>query len=375
MKIIYCIAGTYRAGGMERVLAIKTNFLANAGHEVAIVTTDQRGRPPFFQLNHRIKCYDLNINYEINNRKPFFHKLVHYPRKQFNHKQKLTRLLLKLKADIVVSMFDNDVSFITDIRDGSKKVLEIHFSKFKRLQYNRKGLWRLADVWRTRQDEKWVTRFHKFVTLTQEDKEYWGNLPNIAVIPNPLTFDSGESSPLQSNKVIAVGRYTYQKGFDTLIEIWSHVCKHNQEWQLEIIGDGEMKTQLQRLISDLQLEKRVSLCPPTGNMAEKYTGASLLAMTSRYEGLPMILLEAQSFGLPIVSFLCKCGPKDVITDGVDGFLIPEGNKNLFAEKLLTLMEDEKLRQQMGLAAKKSSKRYAEEKIMAQWITLFESLIQ
>lgn len=375
MKIVYCIAGMYRPGGMERVLTNKANYLVNVGYEVHIITTDQRQQAPYFPLDERVKCYDLEIDYEENNGKPIWNKLAYYPFKQYRHKQRLRKLLEKLKPDIVVSMFCNDVSFITRINDGSKKVLEVHFSKFKRLQYARRGLWRLADVWRTKQDTKHAALFDKFVVLTQEDKSYWGKLPNIHVIPNAIPLTPDLTSALVEKKVIAIGRYTYQKGFDRLIDIWNEVCKKEAQWQLEIVGEGELRASLQKRIDDYGIAHRVRLSEPTSEIYCRYLKSSILVLTSRYEGLPMILLEAQAFGLPIVSFQCKCGPKDVVTDGVDGFLIPEGDKKQFADRLIALMNDYDLRKQMGIAAKKASERYAEERIMMQWTQLFESLVK
>ena len=105
-----------------------------------------------------------------------------------------------------------------------------------------------------------------------------------------------------------------------------------------------------------------------------YRGVSVVAMSSRYEGLPMILLEAQAYGLPIVSFACKFGPADVVTDGSDGFLVPEGDIEALAQRLATVMEDDALRQRMGEAARKSSERYEEEGVMKKWETLFHRLM-
>ena len=207
MKIVYNIAGTYNSGGMERVLANKANWLVKQGHEVVIVTTDQRGERPFFPLNERIKCFDLGVNYEENNGKSFINKLIHYPFKQRKHKRKLTELLQSLRADVVISMFCNDASFIPSIKDGSKKILEIHFSRFKRLQYGRKGLWKLADEYRSKQDAKVATRFNRFVVLTEEDKEYWEGLKNMCVIGNARSFVLPEPAKLENKTVIAVGRH------------------------------------------------------------------------------------------------------------------------------------------------------------------------
>lgn len=370
MKIVYCIAGTYNSGGMERVLANKANYLARHGYDVVIVTTDQRGQLPFFALDSRIRCYDLDINYEENNDKSFWNKLLHYPFKQYKHKKRLTSLLWNLRPDIVVSMFCNESSFLAKIKDGSKKVIEAHFSKFKRLQYARSGFWKFADKWRTRQDEKNVARFDCFVVLTEEDKTYWGNFPNICVIPNARTFEYSGKIGLKNKKAVAVGRYTYQKGFDLLIDIWSKVCSRDADWHLDIVGDGELRSDLQRRIEKYGIANRVTLLRPAKNVEDVYRNASILVMTSRYEGLPMALLEAQAFGLPVVAYECKCGPKDVITDGENGFLIPENDENAFVEKLLKLMDDEMLRIRMGEKAQKHSVRFSENAVMEKWERLF-----
>lgn len=373
MKIIYCIAGTCHSGGMERVLANKANYLTEHGYEVVIVTTDQQGLPPFFPLNEQIRCIDLGINYEENNGKSFANKLLHYPLKQYRHQKRLAAILKREKPDITVSMFCNDAGFITRINDGSKKVLEIHFSKFKRLQYNRKGLWRLADLWRSKQDEKTVRRFDKFVVLTEEDKGYWGNLPNITVIPNANTFATSQAAALENKKVIAIGRYTYQKGFERLIEAWNILSPGFPGWKLDIIGNGEERDKLQDLIHAYHLDGQVTLVSPTKSIDKVYLDASLLAMSSRYEGLPMVLLEAQAFGLPIVSFACKCGPKDIVTDGETGFLAAENDIKGLAQQMAKLMENTQLRKQMGRKAKEASLRYAEDAVMAKWTALFDSL--
>lgn len=375
MKIIYNIAGTYNSGGMERVLANKANWLVEQGHEVVVVTTDQRGQRPFFPLDKRIKCYDLGVNYEENNGKSFVNKLIHYPFKQWKHKRKLSALLHSLKADVVISMFCNDASFIPSIKDGSKKILEIHFSRFKRLQYGRKGLWKLADEYRSKQDAKVAARFDRFVVLTDEDKEYWEGLKNMCVIGNARSFVLQKPAELDNKKVIAVGRYSYQKGFDRLISAWHRVCQQKNDWTLHLVGDGELREELQKQIEELNIGDKVILGKAVTDMPTVYQEASILAMTSHYEGLPMVLLEAQAAGLPIVSFECKCGPKDVIEDGVDGFLVKEGDIDAMAEKLLLLMDDEMLRKKMGAVAFTRSERYAEDCIMQQWTDLFDDVLK
>lgn len=375
IKIIYCIPATYNSGGMERVLANKANWLVRNGYDVSILTTDQMARRPFFDFDSRIQFYDLGINYEENNGKSFLNKLIHYPFKQWKHKNALKRILMEQNADVVVSMFGNDASILPGINDGSRTVLEIHFSRFKRQQYGRKGIWKIVDDIRSRNDLKVVSKFDRFVVLTEEDKGYWGDLQNIQVIPNARTFVFDHPAELTEKKVIAVGRYCYQKALDRLIDAWSIVCQSVSDWKLYLVGDGEDRVSLQQQIERLGLSDKVILGRAETDMPSVYTDASILALSSRYEGLPMVLLEAQAAGLPIVSFECKCGPRDVLTDGEDGFLVKEGDVETLAAKIRELIIDEDLRRRMGAEAYKNSKRFSEEKVMTQWVELFNEVIK
>ena len=376
MKIIYLIAGTYRAAGMEKVLAGKANWLARHGWDVSIVTTDQRGREPAFPLDPSIRCHDLGIDYEENNGASFLNKVLHYPGKQRRHRKALTELLMKERPDITVSMFCNDASFLPRIKDGSRKLLEIHFSRFKRIQYGRKGLFGLADRILSRRDRRAAGAFDRFVVLTREDRNYWGDIPGIRVIPNARPFRSGTPAPLDTRRVLAVGRFSFQKGFDRLIDAWNLIPRELKDagWTLDLIGDGELRDSLQVQIDALGLQGSIRLGHVEKNMQEAYREASILALSSRYEGLPMVLIEAQSAGVPAVAFACKCGPRDIITDGADGLLVPEGDIPALATALERLMRDEKLRRQMGAAAFRASERYEEETIMAQWCSLFQEML-
>lgn len=367
------IPALHASGGMERILSTKANYLVDAGYEVAIITTDQCGKRPFFALNEKIQCYDLGINYDENNGKSFLNKLAKFPIKQWKHKKRLTQLLSELKGDIVISMFCNDAPFTYKIEDGSKKLIEVHFSKFKRLQYDRKGLWALADRYFTSKDANLVDKYEKFIVLTNEDKGYWGSKPNIDVIANMITAIPEEKAELQNKKVIAIGRYTYQKGFDYLIDAWKIVANKYPEWQLDIIGQGELKEQLQQQILKNGLLGKVNLVPHTNQIEDVYLNSSVLAMTSRYEGLPMVLIEAASYGVPAVSFACKCGPAEIIEDGKCGYLVPEKDIEAFAEKLMSVMKNEELRKSMGERSKEIVRNYIPEAVMPKWIDLFNEI--
>ena len=380
MKIIYTIAGTYRAAGMERVLANKANALSAAGHEVLIVTTDQKGRKNAFPMDPAIRQTDLAIGYEDNNGSSFLNKLMHYPVKQVRHRRLLAELLEKEKADIVDSMFCGDERFLPKIKDGSRKVLEIHFSRYKRLQYGRKGVWAFADKWRSTKDLEAASSFDRFVVLTDEDRTYWEadaakagkRLDNLRVIPNARTFRCATPACLEEHLVIAVGRYNVQKHLDALLEAWKIAVKG--DWKLWLVGDGEEREALERKAQELGITSSVRFgSADSSNIVKVYQDASILAMSSRYEGLPMVLIEAQAAGVPAVSFACKCGPKDVITDGKDGFIVEEEDIAALAARLSELMGDDALRKRMGAAAYKASERFDESIVMQQWYDLFNEL--
>ena len=376
MKIIYCTHSTYNPGGMERVLLNKVTYLSALPEwEVSVVTTDQHQRPSFYPFPEKVRMTDLEINYSDDNDKGIWKKITSYLCKRKEHKRKLTALLLKEKPDIVVSLYPSESSFIPDIKDGSKKVLELHFNKFFRIQYGRKGIIGLIDRWRTRQDERIVRRFDKFVVLTNEDKGYWGGLPNIEVIPNAAIHVSKNYSEVKNKRVIAVGRLDYQKGFDRLIQAWKlvqHIGRFS-DWKLDIFGQGEWREMLQQMIDKQGLQNTVKINPPTNAILNEYVHSSLLVMSSNYEGFGMVLVEAMSCGVPVISFDCKCGPKDIIQPGINGLLVPNGDIQALAYAMMVMMADEAYRKMLSQNARKVVDTYSEEAVMAQWIRLFTSI--
>lgn len=376
MKIIYCTHSTYNPGGMERVLLNKVTYLSALPEwEVSVVTTDQHQRPSFYPFPEKVRMTDLEINYSDDNDKGIWKKITSYLCKRKEHKRKLTALLLKEKPDIVVSLYPSESSFIPDIKDGSKKVLELHFNKFFRIQYGRKGIIGLIDRWRTRQDERIVRRFDKFVVLTNEDKGYWGGLPNIEVIPNAAIHVSKNYSEVKNKRIIAVGRLDYQKGFDRLIQAWKLVQHTGRfsDWKLDIFGQGEWREMLQQMIDKQGLQNTVKINPPTNAILNEYVHSSLLVMSSNYEGFGMVLVEAMSCGVPVISFDCKCGPKDIIQPEINGLLVPNGDIQALADAMMKVMEDEAYRKMLSLNARKVVDTYSEQAVMSQWIRLFTSI--
>lgn len=376
MKIIYCIHSVSHPGGMERVLVNKVSYLVRQmGWEVVVVTTDQHQRPVFYPLPEEVRLIDIDINYSEDNSKGTFRKIGGYLRRRRLHRQRLTEVLMREKADIVVSLYPSESSFIPEIKDGSKKVLELHFCKFFRLQYGRKGLMGLIDRLRTWQDERLVRRFDKFVVLTEEDRGYWGALPNIEVIPNAALFIAPAYATQTEKRVIAVGRLDYQKGFDRLIEAWALVQQNEmfRDWCLDIFGQGEWREMLEQMICERGLQWTARINAPSKQIGEEYVGSSLIVLTSNYEGFGMVLVEAMSCGVPAIAFDCKCGPADIVQSGINGLLVPSGNISALADAMMELMQNSEMRKRMSLEARKVTETYSEERVMRRWVTLFESL--
>jgi glycosyltransferase involved in cell wall biosynthesis len=377
MKIIYCIHSIYNPGGMERVLLNKVKYLVEKkGWEIMIVTTDQHSRPPFYPFPDGIRMIDLDVNYSEDNDKNVFAKIFGYLRRRRLHKARLTEVLCREKADFVVSLYPSESSFIPSIKDGSKKILELHFCKFFRLQYMRGGLIGLIDRFRTWLDERIVKKFDKFVVLTEEDKENWGELENIEVIPNASLAMFDKCSDLSAKRVIAVGRLDYQKGFDRLVKAWEIVWNTGQfnDWRLDIFGQGEWHDMLQDMIDERGLTDCLKLNRPTNDIGKEYAESSLIVMTSNYEGFGMVLVEAMSCGVPAVAFDCQCGPRDIVRHGERGLVVKNGDIDGLAEAMMTLMKDDELRKRMGEEAKKVVETFSEAKVMDKWVRLYEETI-
>jgi glycosyltransferase involved in cell wall biosynthesis len=215
--------------------------------------------------------------------------------------------------------------------------------------------------------------FDILVTLNQSDSDDWAKYVKTKIISNIAHLNStGLFSELKSNRVIFAGRYTYQKGIPDLFKIWEIVYERHPDWHLDLYGDGNI--QEISCSEDERLQKNIHVHQPDSNIFERYLESSVFVLTSLYEPFGLVMPEAMSCGLPVVAFDCPSGPANIITDGLDGYLIKNRDIDEFAEKLCQLIESPQLRHEMGKAAIQSSQRYSTEQVMPQWIRLFQELI-
>lgn len=375
MKIIYCVRSLFFSGGVERIITNKMNYLSEVyGYEIYVVTTDQRQKEVFFSLNKKIKHFDLEINYSDDFNKNFFKRIPIYIQKQKEHKEKLEKTVKKIKPDILISLGYEEKYFLYKLKNKNIKVIrEYHLNKNYMLLGKQKNfLYSLKSYYVYLKEIFLVNKYDEVIVLTEEDKQQWKN-KKIKVIPNFINSIPQKISKCENKKVISVGRLDYQKGYDVLINIWKIISKKYPDWILEIYGEGPEKEKLQEKINRLGLEKTLLLKGINNNIQEKYLESSIYVMSSRYEGMPMVLLEAMSYGLPIVSFDCPCGPKDLIKDKEDGFIVKFGNIEQMVEKIEELIVDEEKRKAFSRNARKNLEKFSREKIMQQWKNLFDSL--
>lgn len=377
--IAYCIPSLDHSGGMERVLTTKANYLVEQlGYNVSIIITDDKGTTPYFPLSDKIQVIQLDVNIDNLWQHPIWKRLYLYQKRMAIYRQRLERCLNLLKPDITISLLRREINFLTHIHDGSAKVGEIHFGRYKYREANFGFLPGFANQWITNrwmaQLDRKVKQLDRFVVLTHEDSAYWKGLSNQIVIPNPITIEQGITSECTSKQVIAVGRYTYQKGFDLLISTWGIVHLKHPDWALNIYGGGNREA-YQQQVDKLGLQKAITCNGPVNHIAEKYRESSIFVLSSRFEGLPLVLMEAMSSGLAPVAFTCPCGPRDIITNGEDGLLCENGNIEKLAEGICRLIEDETLRKEMGKKASVSIQRFTVDRIMQQWDQLFKEIVR
>lgn len=377
MKIAYCIPSLYTAGGMERVLSLKVNYLADVlNYDITIILTDGKDKEPYFSLSSKIKVINLNLNFDRIYSLPLIKKAFLYQKLQIKYRKSLSHVLHDIKPDITISLLRREINFINKIKDGSAKIGELHSSKKNYRNMNgAKGLKItnsfLSKIWMNKLISE-LKQLTTFVVLTYEDKENFKEISNIKVIHNPLPFWSDKISNCDTKQVIFVGRYSPEKGIDLMIKTWKTVSENHPDWTLRIYGAGDRRY-YQKLVDENDLRQSVHLEGATLEIDKKYLESSIFVLSSRFEGFGMALAEAMSCGLPVVSFDCPCGPKDIVTHGEDGFLVKSGDTDMLADHICQLINNESLRRHMGANARQNIARLQIQHIAAQWNELFKEI--
>lgn len=376
-KIVYCTPALYMAGGVERVLTLKANYFAeHYGYDITIILTEGKGKPLFYSLSDKVKVINLNINFEELWTCSFLKKVVVYLKKQRLFKKLLTAELMRIRPDITISLLRREINFIISIKDGSKKIGELHINRAHYRNFeesNSNVLKYLFSRFWMRNLVKKLKHLDRLVVLTDYDKETWGELDNVVTIPNPLSFTTNAISTQTEKRVIVVGRYCHEKGYDYLLAAWAKVQKECPDWQLVVFGDGD-RTVYDQMIDRYGIDRnRCKLNGRTSDVQFEYIHSSLAVCSSRFEGFGLAIVEAMACGLPVVSFDCPWGPRSIINNGDDGLLVGNGNVSDLEKSLVLLMKNPEKRQTMAGRAIHNVQRYSMDKIAILWKSLFDSL--
>lgn len=357
-NICFLISNMNHSGGTERVTSLISNRLAERGYQIFILSLSE-GNNPFFPLHDSIKTFGLyssKVNFKSN-----FIGCV-WKVRQFIRKHHIQTLIV---VDSISCLFTIPALCGLNVQH----ICWEHFNYKVDLGTPFRSLGR-----------KMAAQYCDYVvTLTQKDKKLWeAGLKKISaeIIPisNPTPYQNITHFPdLRKKTVIALGRLTAQKGFDLLLDAWAEVCEVRRDWKLQIIGSGEDETELKTKVNQLKINSTIEFIPTAKDVTPYYESASFYCLSSRFEGLPMVLLEAQAYGLPIVSFDCDTGPSDLIQQGKEGYLVECFDTQKLAEAMLSLMGlKEQEYRQMCENAKQKSQQYHSEVIVSQWIEILGS---
>ena len=358
-KICFLIGNLSSSGGTERVTTlIANNLVEYSKYEISILSLVD-GKIPFFDLDPKISIHSLHD------------KKVSFKSNYLSTVWNIRKFVQVQKIDTLI-VVDSIACIFTIPALLGLKVKHISWEHFN---FNNNNGVKLRDLSR-----KLAAKYCDYViTLTEKDKILWeNNLKNINAqvisISNPCPFPIIQNYTKEKNTkiVLAVGRLTHVKGFDMLLQAWTHVHQFLPEWHLKIVGEGEDREKLSNFILNNNLTSSVELVGNTNNIKDYYEQAEILCLSSHFEGFPMVLLEAQAFGLPIVAFDCETGPAEILAD-TDSILVPQNNINLFASSLIDLMKNEEKMKLINFKSKEKAKLYQPQSIIEQWIKLFDSL--
>lgn len=361
MRILYFTGQIALHGGIEKVTVMKLNYWVETGNDVYLSTYEQGDKSFVYPISSKVHYEDLNINYNVDYTYESLYssrclKLV--PKHFF----RTVSLLKKIKPDvIIVPNFGYEFWFLPLIKGRSMLVREYHDS-----QYQRKfGSIKVCI-------DDFIQRFYDaVVVLTPQEVGYFKYKKNIKVIPNPIK-KSTYISDLSYSKIVTVGRIDRVKRFELFIEIAELVIKKYPKYRFEIYGEGNpiYKNELLELIKSKKLQNNIFFMGGTSEIQRVFSEASIYVCTSKTESFGLTLIEAMGVGLPVISFDCPHGPKNIIHDGVDGYLIQNDSIVKASNAIINLIEDKKLLVSMGNFARLNAQRYHLDNVMKMWINLF-----
>ena len=373
MRILYVYDVIARFGGMERVIVEKMNcFSRMRNMEVYLITTNQGQHPIPFKLDSKVHYEDLKVLTHLQYRYRGIRRLWERYRRNRMLNHRMADKIQMIKPDVLICTTSRLVSTMVKLKGDIPLVAESHSDFENVMECENYSCWSRI---KTKMHFRELQKVTAIVTLTKEDAKAWKTIhSSVHVIPNLVHLnDTNEYSRCENQRAIYVGRYCNQKGLPELLSIWAIVHQRHPEWILDMYGDGELDEWLRHEVAALNTGVRVN--SPVKDVFSCYRNSSMMLLTSIWEPFGLVLPEAMSCGIPVVSFAGLKGPNSIITDGVDGYLVEKRSIDDFAGRICQLIETPELRQQMGKNAIRSAQRYESDQIMPMWKDLFESLIK
>ncbi|WP_125282424.1 glycosyltransferase family 4 protein [Escherichia albertii] len=359
-KIVFVVADITATGGIERVITYLASYLCNNGYSVEILSIHRSNRnlPYPVHADVHISFVDKTI---MKARKPgSVSKLLSHFKSSFHLNIKLFK---RRKCIIVANSFPVALFSCFSALFSSKMLVveHVHYHYYSKCLVNvRRFIYKF---------------FYGVVALTERDSElYINDKLNSLTIPNALSsFPEKIANPsVEKKKIIAAGRLEHQKGFDILIKSFAEIdYSVRKEWIMDIYGDGNERTALQKLIHDLNIEDCVNLLGNSRDLMNTYAEYDFFVLSSRFEGFGMVLLEAMSCGLPCIAIDCPTGPREILDGGKYGILC-DSQSNL-GESIASLIVNKELRTMLSGKSILRSHDYNIQIISEKWHGLFESL--
>jgi glycosyltransferase involved in cell wall biosynthesis len=361
MKILYIAPDITDSGGISRVLSLKTNYLIKElNYDVSILSVNDCLSNRFYDFEPAIKWYNCK---ESKNTILFLKNYISLIKKTISAEKPDCIVVCDAVLWLSIPWF---------VKTEIPIIFETHFSVFFEKSKNKSLYSKFRAKLVRFLKQKTVGKFSCIVYLTNEESLERRSKKSI-VIPNPLPFTVNNKAALVNKKAMAVCMNPYVKGLDRLVLIWSKIIKNHPDWELDVYGNWESNDVFQKMVSDLNISRSVNFLPPTTDIQNSYNQSSLFLMTSRTEAFGMVLIEAMSSGVPCIAYDCPTGPRTIIDEGINGFLIEDDNLDSFVQKTELLIEDENLRILMGKNAKNSVSKYDLDSVMMQWKSLFEEV--
>ena len=350
-KRLCLVIPSLAAGGMERVMSEMANYLVNRGIEIYLLVMFKGDL--FYQLDSKVKIIQPAITKRHNLTYAFY--LFQFIR--FNIKS--------TNADAVLTFGERYNSYLLIATIGLK--IPVYISD--RSSPNKKLSW--FNLWLSKILYRKADGIIAQTSLAADllGKRLGGSHSNIKVIPNPLR-KINTTATLKKNQIVAIGRLVKEKRYDRLIEIISKL--ENKTWNLVIAGEGRLRPQIEKLIHEYKLEKRVTLVGQQSDIDRYLNESKIFVLASDSEGFPNALCEAMAHGLACISFDCVAGPSDIIENGVNGILVEDGNIELFAKELDTIINDESKRVLLGNVAQKIQTRLNPDLIFKQYLSFINA---